>query len=81
MLRCNEVTRLVASGDADHAGVFRRVQLWLHLQMCEHCRRYVAQMRAIGRAARELLGAGSEDPLVLRRLEKTFLEEVRRRVR
>ena len=41
--------------------------------MCPHCRRYAAQIRAIGTAARSLLREHSEDPKVLERLRETIL--------
>jgi hypothetical protein len=54
MLRCNEVTRLVASERLQTAGLMTRLGVRMHLMVCRYCRRYVAQLRAIGRAARGL---------------------------
>lgn len=70
MLRCKDVARRIASGEADRAGWLGRMQLWLHLRMCEHCRRYAAQVRTMGRMAREALSPGPEDAEALRRLEQ-----------
>lgn len=77
MMRCREVTRLIASGDAQHAGWLMRMQLWVHLRMCEHCRRYAAQIRAIGKAARDLLGSPEADDSI-RRVEGAILDDIRR---
>ncbi len=41
--------------------------------MCPHCRRYAAQIRAIGTAARSLFLEHGEDPQVLARLHETIL--------
>ena len=41
--------------------------------MCTHCRRYAAQIRAIGTAARSLFREHGEDPKVLERLRETIL--------
>ena len=41
--------------------------------MCRHCRRYAAQIRAIGTAVHSLLREQGEDPKVLARLERTIL--------
>ena len=61
MLSCREVAQLVASEELARAGVARRLSLRLHLLMCAHCRKYVAQLRRIGQAARQL---AQGDPLV-----------------
>jgi hypothetical protein len=57
MLRCHEVTQLVASDAIAHAGLFRRLELRMHLLMCRHCRNYVRQIGLIGAGARALWGA------------------------
>ena len=57
MLRCHEVTHLVASDAVVRAGLFRRLELRMHLLMCRHCRNYVRQIAVIGAGARALWGA------------------------
>lgn len=80
MLSCKEVTRAVASEDVAKASWWRRVQVQLHLYMCQHCRRYAAQLRVIGKVARNLWGTRpvDEDPEALRHLEETILKGVNR---
>ncbi len=54
MLRCHEVTHLVASDEIARLGLWKRVELRLHLLMCRHCRHYVQQLQRIREAARRL---------------------------
>ncbi len=54
MLSCKEVTQLVASDELHQAGWWRRMSVRIQLLMCHNCLRYVAQLRAIGTAARDL---------------------------
>ena len=53
-MRCNEVTRLCASDAVRTAPLRTRIALRLHLMMCRSCRRYVHELRTIGRAVRSL---------------------------
>ena len=78
MLRCKDVTQLIASGDVERASRVLRVQVWLHLRMCEHCSRYAAQLETIGRAARDLFGAGEDDSAARKQLERVILDGVKR---
>ncbi len=75
MLSCKEVTRKIASDELAEAGWWERLAVRLHLLWCRHCRRYVAQLRAIGAAARNLWGPLSQDPSTLERLERQILED------
>ncbi len=74
MLSCKEVTRKIASDELVEGGWRERLAVRLHLLWCRHCRRYVAQLRAIGAAARNVWGARSEDSPTLERLERQILE-------
>lgn len=53
MLRCKQVTTMVARDDLADAGPWLRLKVRLHLMMCRHCARYAAQIRAMGAKARE----------------------------
>ena len=53
--------------------LWRRLALRLHVWMCPHCRRYAAQIRAIGAATQNLFREHPEDPEVLGRLQRTIL--------
>ena len=75
MLSCKEVTRKIASDELAEAGWRERLAVRLHLLLCRHCRRYVAQLRAIGAAARNLWWSRSQDPSTLERLERQILED------
>ncbi len=74
MVSCKEVTRKIASDEFAEAGWNERLAIRLHLLGCQHCRRYAAQLGAIGAAARNLLGSRSQDPSALERLERHILE-------
>lgn len=72
MLRCKEVARRIASDEFAEAVWTERLAVRLHLFMCRHCRRYAAQLRAIGVAARKIWGPGSQDTPA--QLERQILE-------
>ena len=73
MLTCKEVATAIGRDEWCTASWRRRLALRLHLLMCAPCRRYAAQIRAIGTAARSLLREHGEDPMVLKRLHQTIL--------
>jgi anti-sigma factor RsiW len=52
MLRCSEIVRLTSTDEYLTAGILKRLQIWLHLAMCEHCSKYVKQLRALAAAVR-----------------------------
>ena len=58
----------MASDELDAARWRSRAAVRLHLFMCKECRRYKAQMRALGNAARKAF-QGSDDTEVLARLK------------
>ena len=70
MLRCKQVSTMVASDLAD-AGLWLRLKIRLHLMMCRHCGRYAAQIRTIGVKARERF-----HPLE----ERSDVEDLQRRI-
>lgn len=80
MLSCKDVTRTIAGEEVVEASWWRRFQMQLHLRMCQHCRRYAAQLRVIGDAARNLWGTRlvNEDPEGMKRLAETILKGVGR---
>jgi len=71
MLRCKQVSRMVARDDLADAGWWLRMKIRLHLLMCRHCERYAAQIRAIGSGARKRFR---------QREEPTDLEDLQRRI-
>ena len=73
MLTCKNVATAIGRDEWRAAPRWRRVAIRLHLLICRHCRRYAAQIRALGTAARSLLREHGEDPTVLERLHETIL--------
>ena len=73
MLRCKQVTTMVARDDLADAGPWLRLKIRLHLMMCRHCARYAAQIRAIGAKAREQFHP-SEEPADVAGLQRRILE-------
>ena len=78
MLNCKDVTRKIASGEFREVGWRERLSVRFHLLLCRLCRRYAAQLRAIGAATRALCGPPAQDPSTLERLERQILERSRR---
>ena len=76
MLSCQQVARLVSSGVLEDAGVLRRLSARMHFLMCRHCRRYEAQIRAVGTMAHKVYGSAPDDPAALGRLEADILSRV-----
>lgn len=76
MPSCREISRAVASDALEGAPMRRRLGVRMHLLMCRHCRRYARQIRALGRAAREVLAQPSEEAASLERLRHTLLERL-----
>ncbi len=52
MYRCSEVVRLISSDEYMAAGILKKLQIRLHLAMCENCSKYVRQLRALAAAVR-----------------------------
>ncbi len=73
MLRCKQVTTMVASDDLADAGPWLRLKIRLHLMMCRHCARYAEQIRAIGVKARERFHP-SEERTDVAGLQRRILE-------
>ncbi len=53
MYRCSEVVRLISSDECLTACFLKKLQIRLHLAMCEHCSKYVRQLRALAAAVRK----------------------------
>ncbi len=77
MLSCRELTHLIASDGLADAPWTTRLGARLHLFMCDVCSAYVAQLRAIGQAARELAQTTHRgEAETLARLERDLLARV-----
>ncbi len=73
MPTCKDVATAIGQDDVRTLPWWRGLTLRLHLLMCPHCRRYAAQIRAIGTAARSLFREYDANPQVLARLQETIL--------
>lgn len=75
MMTCKELTAAVASDDLPGRSWRERLGVRLHLMMCRHCRRYVAQLRSIADAVRKLY---RDEPRSTESLEKSILKSLRK---
>ncbi len=75
MPTCKEVAKAIAQDELGTGPWRRGLALQLHLLMCRHCRRYAAQIRAIGGTVRSLVREQGEDPKALEQLERTILRD------
>jgi anti-sigma factor RsiW len=73
MLTCKDVATAIGQDELRTGSWPKRVALRFHLVMCRHCRRYAAQLRAIGAAARAAFRARGEDPVTLDRIQQRAL--------
>lgn len=76
MLSCQQVARMVSSGELEESGLLRRLSARMHFLMCRHCRRYDAQICAIGDMAHQGYGRDSDDPERLQSLEDGILSRI-----
>ena len=70
MLKCKDLTRMIASDETEDFGFMKRMEVRFHLFMCKHCREYSGQIRSIGRGAKKMAAEAEPDREQLRRLEK-----------
>ena len=59
MLTCKEVSHDIAADGLATAPWRRRVAIRLHLMMCDRCRRFAAEIVALGDATRRLVRTSS----------------------
>ena len=76
MLKCRDLTILIASDGIEDFGFMKRMEIKLHLFMCKHCRNYWAQIRSIGQGAKKVAAEAEPDQEQLRRLEKDICEKI-----
>ncbi len=74
ILNCRELTRMLAADELVEVRLLRRFEARLHLLMCRHCRRYAAQLQALGSAARTSWGVAAQSEVELEELESRILE-------
>ena len=78
MLKCNQVSRLVASDDFRELGMFKKMEFKMHLMMCSHCQRYFDQIRSLGRGARQEARKLEADDQQIEKMEFRIREELNR---
>ena len=76
MPTCRELARMVASDELRRGSWRRRLVVRLHFAMCPPCRRYAAQIRAVGAVMRNLLSRQQADRKTLDRMEATILGQI-----
>jgi hypothetical protein len=76
MMKCKDISQLIASGDSENMGVMKRLELRLHLLMCRHCQSYSRQIKALGVGARRLVGAQEPTSEELLHLENAICDRI-----
>ena len=76
-MKCRDISGLVATGELENVGWMKKLEIRLHLMMCGHCARYLAQIRAIGQGARFLIRNQEADAEQIQRMEQDVLNKVR----
>lgn len=74
MPSCRQVARALSTGELEGSPLSRRLAVRLHLLLCQHCRRYARQIRAIGTAARQVMGGQEGERESLERLRRALLD-------
>lgn len=75
MPSCREVVETLASDELERRGVWRRLSIRLHLLRCRHCCRYLEQLRALARGARDAFGTRATERATLARLRARILAD------
>lgn len=73
MPSCREVADALAGDDVERRGALERLLIRWHLFRCRDCRRYLEQLRAIGRGARDAFRSPAEHSAALDRLRERIL--------
>lgn len=74
MLKCREISRLIATDALREAGFTKRLGIRLHLLMCTHCDRFASQLRRIRRTYRQLFeNEGGKDGILEDRIASRIL--------
>jgi hypothetical protein len=60
MLNCKQVARLASQAMDARLPWYQRLGIRLHLLYCVWCRRYIAQLRFLQRATREVAGESAD---------------------
>jgi len=72
MLKCKDVSRIIACDELSDATRSRRLAVRIHLLMCRHCRAYASQLRTLAAASRKLARGLVPDVKHLADLERSI---------
>lgn len=75
-LSCRAVSRALAQGALEDASVLIRFLARLHLLYCRYCRKYLRQIRLLGRAARQW-SSGLLDPAAEEAFKRRLIQTLR----
>lgn len=70
---CDDLARAAADGSYDEGPLWDRARLKAHMLACWVCRRYIAQLRWIDRAAASLWGAPPDASALAARLKERLV--------
>ncbi len=76
MMKCKDISHLIASGEADELGFLKRMELRVHLLMCHQCQGYANQIKALGEGTRRLMGTKEPTSEELQRLENQICDKI-----
>ena len=76
MMKCKDISHLIASGHVEELGFMKRLEMRLHLMMCRHCQGYAQQIKALGDGARRMVGAKEPTPEELQHLENEICDKI-----
>lgn len=75
-LTCKDVTELIGSDTLREQSWRTRLQVRLHLLMCSLCRRYAAQIRALGKQARRVMSEHPSSDAEVERVKEAILRRL-----
>lgn len=73
---CREVSRQISQGSLEESGVGMKLQIYLHLLYCRHCRRFLREMKILAQAAR-LWADNLLDPQRERDFEERLIRQLK----
>jgi anti-sigma factor RsiW len=76
LLPCTEITERLSNAFDRPLSTRERLEIWLHLRICDFCRRYAAQLNFLRDALRR-----REETVVLRSPPATLPPEARQRMK
>lgn len=77
MMNCRDVSTSISTGQMPDLPLRTRLGIWMHLSMCQHCRRFWRQLRILDRALRSIVVRYEREmpPGIERRIVKRISRE------